>query len=134
MRGKTRVGSGLSVWGLALTAWLGIAALPALQFPGWGALPVVMGIAGAVLLVWGLVVYGVDAKRARKSKASDGRVMRAEIEASIARSRADISTQEYWRTVAASYGDKKRVQQIDANLAALRGELTAGERDLEALD
>lgn len=92
-----------------------------------------MAIAGAVLLIWGLVVYSVDAHRARKSKASDDRVMRAEIEASIARSKADISTQEYWRSVAESYGDKKRVQQIDANLVALQGELTAGERDLKAL-
>lgn len=133
MRGKTRVSAALAFYGLALTAWLGIAALPSIQFPYWGALPIVLSLAGTALLAWGLTVYGIDVRRAKLSRTKDSGVLRAEIEASIARSKADISTNEYWRRIAANYRDEHRVRQIDATLAALRGELAQGERDLKAL-
>ncbi len=134
MRGKTRIGAGLAIYGLALTAWLGIAALPTLQVPFWELLPIGLAVLATAILVWGLVVHQVDSQRAMKAKEKDSSLRRKELEASIASLKAGIATHEYWRSVAAMYDDRPRVQQIDATLQGLRADLARAESDLGRLN
>lgn len=123
MRGKNRIGYGLGALGIALTAWLGILALPNLQVEGWWLVPVTVAVVGIGLILWGVVVLGIDARRAKLAKIQKVEIRRAEVDAERQQIEAEIAKHDYWRMVADNYGDGLRLQQINATLAELRAKL-----------
>ncbi len=129
MRGKNRIGWGLALLGLALTAWLGVLALPHLQFPRWEWIPIGIAVAGVASMTWGAVVLGRDALRARQSSQAREDVRAVEREANAARIRADIAIREYWLSVALDYDDHARAHAIRAEILKLNAELARNALD-----
>lgn len=122
MRGKTRIGVGATIVFAAVFAVLGALVLPTRLPTPWVVTVAVIGGFGLCLVTWGLILYGIDTRRERKSIAQNSRIRDAETQARLARIRSDISNNEYWRMVADNYDDVPRVQAIDATLLELRAE------------
>lgn len=106
----------------AFSAWL-VYLVPPLAGAEWLLVTIIaLAVASGCLLIWGGVGAVRDTRRSLKAKTGDQALRRLEVQAEVARVRAEIDRHIYWRSVADDYGDHARVSQIDASVERLRFE------------
>lgn len=133
MRGKTRIGVGLTIIGIAISALFGVATLASNGFPGWILVSVIVLAVGLVMCLWGAWVYLFDRHTLAKRVEAEGRLRRGQLQAEMQELAANIQTHEYWLMVATDYQDQLRVSELDSTLAQLRTAMNAAAHELSGL-